>query len=155
VRHFLALDAVRSWFRWALIETPQGNTLPVTRILVVEDFPDFRRFIRSTLEERFDLRVVAEVSDGLEAVQEAAELKPDLILMDIGLPTINGIEAARKIRRLSPESKIVFLSQESSAEIVEEALSTGASGYVVKAKAATELIAVLDEVLQGIRSEGV
>jgi DNA-binding NarL/FixJ family response regulator len=100
----------------------------------VEDSPPFRRFICSTLGERPDLRVVAEVSDGLEAVQKAAELKPDLILLDIGLPTLNGIEAARQIRELSPESKIVFLSQETSADVVEEALSTGAWGYVVKTK---------------------
>jgi len=100
------------------------------------------------LGKSLDLRVIAEVSDGLEAVHKAAELKPDLILLDIGLPTINGIEAARQICKLSPESKIVFLSQESSADIVEEALSTGACGYVVKAKAATQLLAVVDAVLQ-------
>lgn len=116
----------------------------VVRILVAEDFPTFRRFICSTLEERPGLRVVAEVSDGLEAVQKAAELKPDVILLDIGLPTMDGIEAARQIRRLSPESKIVFLSQETSADIVKEALSTGAHGYVVKSEGATRLLAVLD-----------
>jgi DNA-binding NarL/FixJ family response regulator len=113
----------------------------------VEDFPPFRRFIRSTLWERPDLRVVTEVSDGLEAVQRAAELRPDLILLDIGLPTMDGIEAARQIRKLSPESKIVFLSQESSADIMEEALNTGASGYVVKAKGAAQLLATLDAVI--------
>ena len=130
------------------MESSHRNTGPVARVLIVEDFPAFRRFICSTLGKSLDLRVIAEVSDGLEAVQRAAELKPDLILLDIGLPTINGIEAARQICKLSPESKIVFLSQESSADIVEEALSTGACGYVVKAKAATQLLAVVDAVLQ-------
>ena len=76
--------------------------------------------------EQPDLTVIADVSDGLEAVHKAAVLKPDLILMDIGLPAINGIEAARRIHKLSPESKIVFLSQETSADIVNKALSTGA-----------------------------
>jgi DNA-binding NarL/FixJ family response regulator len=71
-----------------------------------------------------------------------------LILMDVGLPLLNGIEAARRIRELVPESKIIFLSQESSADIAKEALGTGAWGYVVKAKAATQLIAAVDEALQ-------
>jgi DNA-binding NarL/FixJ family response regulator len=79
------------------------------------------------------------------------ELKPDLILLDIGLPTLNGIEAARQIRKLVPESKIVFLSQESSADVVEEALATGAWGYVVKAKAESQLLAAVDAVILGQR----
>jgi DNA-binding NarL/FixJ family response regulator len=89
------------------------------------------------------------VSDGLEAVQKAEELKPDLIVLDIGLPTLNGIEVARQIRRLVPDSKILFLSQESSADVVREALSLGALGYVVKAHAGTELLAAVQAVLQG------
>jgi DNA-binding NarL/FixJ family response regulator len=117
----------------------------------VEDFPAFRRFICSMLGESLHLRVIAEVSDGLEAVQKAAELKPDLILLDIGLPSLNGIEAARQIRKLSPESKIVFLSQETSADVVEEALSTGASGYVVKTKVESQLLAVVEAVVSGSR----
>jgi DNA-binding NarL/FixJ family response regulator len=117
--------------------------------VIAEDFPAFRRFISSTLGESLDLRVIAEVSDGLEAVQKAAELKPDLILLDIGLPTM-GIEAARQIRKLSPESQIVFLSQETSADIVEEALSTGAWGYVVKTRAASQLLAVVKAATLGV-----
>ena len=117
----------------------------------MEDFLAFRRFICSTLGESLDLRVIAEVADGLEAVQKAAELKPDLILLDIGLPTINGIEAARQIRKVSPESKIVFVSRESSPDVVDEALSTGACGYVVKAKAASQLLAVVEAVISGTR----
>jgi DNA-binding NarL/FixJ family response regulator len=104
------------------------------RVLVVEDFAAFRRFICSTLGERPDLQVIGELSNGLEAVQKAVQLKRDLILMDIGLPSLNGIEAARQIRQLAPESKIIFLSQESSAEVVQKALSLGAWGYVVKSK---------------------
>ena len=133
------------------METLNGKVLPDARILIVEDFPHFRRFICSTLAERLDLRVVAEVSDGLEAVQKAVELKPDLILLDIGLPTINGIEVARRISKLVPESKIVFVSQESSADVIEEALSTGAWAYVVKAKAASQLLAVVEAVISGTR----
>jgi CheY-like chemotaxis protein len=80
--------------------------------MIVEDFEFFRRFVRSKLEQRSELRVVSEVSDGLEAIQKAEELMPDLILLDIGLPRLNGIEAARRIRGLTPESKIIFLTQE-------------------------------------------
>jgi DNA-binding NarL/FixJ family response regulator len=117
--------------------------------LVVEDFEPFRRFIASTLQKRPDLQLICEVSDGLEAVQKAQELQPDLILLDIGLPTLNGIEAARRIRNLSPESKIIFLSQESSADAVHEALCLGAHGYVVKVHAGGELLAAVEAVLQG------
>ena len=121
------------------------------RILIVEDFAPFQRFLRSTLRVRRDLLVIGVVSDGQEAVEKAMELKPDLILLDIGLPTINGIEAARRIRKLIPESKIVFVSQECSADVVEEALSTGAVGYVVKTKAASQLLAVVEAVISGTR----
>lgn len=75
------------------------------------------------------------MSDGLEAVQQAERLQPDIILLDIGLPTLNGIEAARRIREVSPTSKILFVSENRSPDIAEEALSTGAGGYVVKSDA--------------------
>jgi DNA-binding NarL/FixJ family response regulator len=117
------------------------------RVLVVEDFAPFRQFVTSTLGKAPDLQVIGEVSDGLEAVRKAEELKPDLILLDIGLPTLNGIEAARQIRRLSPESTIIFVSQESAADVVHEALSLGASAYVLKARAAIELLPVVNAVL--------
>jgi DNA-binding NarL/FixJ family response regulator len=117
------------------------------RVLVVEDFAPFRQFVTSTLGKAPDVDVICEASDGLEAVKKAEELKPDLILLDIGLPTLNGIEAARQIRKLSPESTIVFVSQESSADVVQEALGLGASGYVLKARAAVELLPVVNAVL--------
>jgi DNA-binding NarL/FixJ family response regulator len=119
------------------------------RVLVVEDFEPFRRFIASTLQETAELRIICEASDGLEAVQKAQELQPDLIVLDIGLPTLNGIEAARRIRQVSPESKILFLSQESSVDAVQEALGLGAHGYVVKAHAGSDLLAAVEAVLQG------
>ena len=121
------------------------------RILVVEDFAPFRKVIRSTLGERADLQVICEVADGLEAVQKAEELKPELILLDIGLPTLNGIEAARQIRKLAPDSKIIFLSQESSAEVVQEALRLGAWGYVLKCRVASDLSAAVEAAILGER----
>jgi DNA-binding NarL/FixJ family response regulator len=119
------------------------------RILVVEDFPPFRQVVSTKLATRDDLQVICEVSDGLDAVRKAGELRPDLIVLDIGLPGLNGIEAARQIRTLAPESKIIFLTQESSAEVVQEALRLGACGYVKKLKAAKELLAAVDAVISG------
>jgi DNA-binding NarL/FixJ family response regulator len=119
------------------------------RVLIVEDFLAFRCFIISALGKRRHLQVIGEASDGPEAVQKAVELKPDLILMDIGLPTLNGIEAARQIRKLAPTSRIVFLSQEPSTDVIQEALGTGACGYVVKSRAASQLLAAVDAVSLG------
>jgi DNA-binding NarL/FixJ family response regulator len=119
------------------------------RVLVVEDFVGFRRVISSILGKRRNLEIIGEVSDGLEAVRKSEELQPDLILLDIGLPMLNGIEAARQIRRLAPKSKILFLSQESSADVVEEALTLGALGHVVKAHVGSDLLAAMGAVIMG------
>jgi DNA-binding NarL/FixJ family response regulator len=119
------------------------------RVLVVEDFEPFRRFVCSAVGDSSELQVICEVSDGLEAVQKAKELQPDLILLDIGLPNLNGIEAARQIRKLSPQSKMLFVSQESSTEVIEEALSLGAMGYVIKAHAGRELLLAIEVVRGG------
>ncbi|HKN76902.1 MAG TPA: response regulator transcription factor [Candidatus Acidoferrum sp.] len=119
------------------------------RILVVEDFAPFRQFVCEELLQRPGLQVVSEASDGIEAVQEALELKPDLIIMDIGLPSLNGIEAARQILKLIPNSKIIFVSQESSDDIVQAAMDLGASGYVVKTKAGSDLAVAVETVISG------
>ena len=95
------------------------------------------------------MQVIGEASDGLNAVRKAERLKPDLIVLDIGLPTLNGIEAARRIRKLCPECKILFLSQESSLEVAQEAFNLGAMAYIVKTRAGSELSAGLEAVCQG------
>ena len=119
------------------------------QVLVAEDYPAFRRYLVSTLHSRADFQVVCEVADGSEAVQKARELQPDLILLDIGLRSLNGIEAARQIRNLSPNSKILFVSENRSSDVIEEALRTGALGYVVKSDAASDLLPAVEAVLQG------
>jgi len=121
------------------------------RVLVVDDFQPFRLLVRSMLQNRPAFEVIHEAADGLEAIQKAEELQPDLIVLDIGLPKLNGIEAARRILNLSAESKILFVSQESSADVVEEALSLGVLGYVVKAHAGSELLAAVEAVCEGRR----
>lgn len=85
----------------------------VVQILVVDDYEPFRRFLHWKLQSGPELRIVSEASDGLEAVRKAEELQPHLILLDIGLPKLNGIEAARQIRKSAPQSRIIFVSQES------------------------------------------
>ena len=116
---------------------------------MVEDSEKFRKFICSTLGERPELKIVGEDTDGLQALQRANKLQPDLILLDIGLPSLNGIEVARQILKLSPKSKILFVSQESSADLVREALALGALGYVVKWDAGKELLTAVEAVVQG------
>jgi len=123
--------------------------MSTVRVLLVEDFEPFRRFVCSTLAQTPDLRVIAEVSDGVEAVQKAAELKPDLILLDIGLPSMNGIEVSRQMSKLAPESKIIFLTQENDSDVVQAALSNGANGYVLKSDAESELVQAIEAVLRG------
>lgn len=121
------------------------------RVLVVDDYEPWLNFATKTLRGKLELRVVGEASDGLEAVQKAKVLQPDLILLDIGLPTINGIQAARRILQHAPKTKILFVSEQRSPDIVEEALRTGAGGYVVKSDAASELLPAVKVLLEGKR----
>lgn len=119
------------------------------RVMVVEDFQPFRQLVCSKLQENSELQVICEVSDGLDAVQKAEELQPDLILLDIGLPTLNGIKAAHRILGFAPESKIIFLTQETSPDVVQEAMRLGAWGYVFKIYAARDLLLAIDAVVSG------
>jgi DNA-binding NarL/FixJ family response regulator len=119
------------------------------RVLTVDDFEPWRRFVSSALKNKPKFEIIGELSDGLEAVHKAQELQPDLIVLDIGLPKLNGIEAARQIRKVAPESKIIFLTENNSPDIAAEALGTGPSGYVVKSNAGSELLAAVEAVLRG------
>jgi DNA-binding NarL/FixJ family response regulator len=119
------------------------------RILVADDFTSWPRFISSIIVKHIDWHIVGEAADGFETVQKAEELKPDVILLDIGLPKFNGIEVARRLRELVPNSKILFLSALHDPNIVREALRTGARGYVVKSDVGSELTKAIEAALRG------
>ena len=126
-------------------------TISTTKILLAEDFEPCRRLIASLLDENPAFRIRCEASDGLEAVAKAQELGPDVVLMDIGLPKLNGLAAARQILDLIPSTKIIFLTQETDVDMVKEAFSLGAWGYVLKQEAEGDLLGALSAVLQGKR----
>jgi len=125
------------------------NAMTALRVLIVDDSEAIRRGIRALLEDDPEVDVVCIAKDGVEAVERAQTEKPDVILLDIGLPRMNGIEAARRIRRVAPESKILFLSHYDSWAGAREALNTGAVGYVVKSDAASDLIPGIHKVSEG------
>lgn len=122
--------------------------MPAFRTLIVEDHEEFRRVIRSILLTKTQCVIVGECSDGLQAVQQAQELQPDLILMDLAIPKLTGMVALRRIIKASPNSKIVILSQNNTAEIVQEALRLSAAGYLLKSDA-KQLPLAVDAILQG------
>jgi CheY-like chemotaxis protein len=119
------------------------------KILIVDDFEEYRVFLQSTLQKSSEFRTIWQAADGLEAVRQAEALQPDLVLLDIGLPRVNGIEAARRIQKVSPNSKILFVSQEFSQVVVEQTLLLGAHGYLWKSDTTRELLLAVHEVLQG------
>jgi DNA-binding NarL/FixJ family response regulator len=112
-------------------------------VLVVDDYEDWRSQVRILLQTRSEWKIVSEAGDGLEAVRQAAELQPDIILLDLSLPTLNGIDASKIIRERCPKSRTIFLTENTDSDIREAALGTGASGYVLKKNAAHELLDVL------------
>jgi DNA-binding NarL/FixJ family response regulator len=124
------------------------------RVLIVDDHDAWRRHISSLLEDNNGWRVVGEASDGSAAVQEAERLRPDLILLDLELPGLNGIQAARRMVVAVPESKILFISAHRSLDIVEAAFSAGARGYVLKLDAGQDLLPAMQAVVNGKRFIG-
>lgn len=121
------------------------------RVLIADDVGFFRRFLAATLRCRPGLQVLCEVSDGLEAVAKTKELQPDLVVLDIGLPRLNGIEAARQICECVPHAKILFVSIETCPDIVEETFRIGGCAYVAKTDAGTDLLSAVDAILAGRR----
>ena len=126
----------------------------VFRVLVVDDFEPWRRVVGWMLKPSPEWQIIGEAADGIEAVQQAEQLQPDIVLLDIGLPLLNGIEAAKAIRGTAPAAKILFVSVNLCPELVQGALRTGAHGYVVKSDAASELQTAMRAVLNGTRFVG-
>ena len=124
---------------------------PTIRVLLVEDYQPFRRFLSSTIQTKLGWNDIHEAGDGEDAVRKAQQLQPQLVLLDIGLPKLNGIAVAREIKKISPGSNILFVSQEASTDVVDEALNTGADGYLCKMDAGAELLAAIDAALRGER----
>jgi len=125
--------------------------MPAIRIVLVDDHAVARRGLRSVLGVNPDIQVVGEAADGEEAVKKVSDLLPDIVLLDISLPGLSGLEAAPSIRSISPNSRIIFVSQHNSAALAREALQLGAYGYVVKSDAGLDLLAAIDAVHQGQR----
>lgn len=119
------------------------------RILLGDDHTLFRHGVRKILEERPDWQVVAEAGDGREAVQQTLALKPDVVLLDVGMRVLNGIEATHQILRRLPDARILILSMHSEEPYVVQALRAGARGYLLKDSAAEELIGGITAVVAG------
>jgi DNA-binding NarL/FixJ family response regulator len=119
------------------------------RILVVDDFEPWRRRVSSRLAARPEFQVVGEASCGLEALLSAKELKPDIILLDIGLPDLNGIEVSNQLHQLVPSAQVIFVSQNNDVDIVQNSLSDGARGYVLKTDAGNELLPAIEAIFRG------
>jgi DNA-binding NarL/FixJ family response regulator len=123
-----------------------GNKL---KVLLVDDHALVRRGFRRMLEDEPSFQVVGEASDGLEAVESAEKLQPDVIVMDCALPQINGIEASRRILAARPETKILMLSMHSEDTLIRQALETGAKGYVLKNAMDLDLVSAIKNVAEG------
>ena len=117
--------------------------MPV-RILVADDHQVVRTGLRALLESKTGWQVCAEASNGREAVEKAGELRPDVAVLDIGMPLLNGVEATRQIRKLSPQTEILILTMHDSEQLVQEVLAAGAHGYILKDDADRNLIAAVD-----------
>src|SRR5580765_7737273 len=116
------------------------------RIVVVDDHPIVRQGLKTLLEGHSGWQVVGEASDGAEAVEKAKDLTPDVMVLDVTMPRMNGLEACRLLRRHSPDMEILFVTQHDSPQMMREALEAGARGYVVKSNAARDLLAAVEAV---------
>jgi two-component system, NarL family, nitrate/nitrite response regulator NarL len=123
--------------------------MSMIQILIVDDFLRWQHLARRMLESESNLKIIGTATHGLEAVQKATQFQPEVILMDISLPGMNGFEAARHIRLLSPGSRILFLSENRGADFIEAALQAGGIGYVLKSDANSDLLDGLKSVLRG------
>jgi DNA-binding NarL/FixJ family response regulator len=118
------------------------------RILLVDDHPIVRQGLKTLLQGRAGWEVIGEASDGAEAVAKAKDLNPDVMVLDVTMPKMNGLEACRLLRRQAPQLEILFVTQHDSPQMLREAMEAGARGYVVKSNAARDLLAAVEAVSQ-------
>jgi DNA-binding NarL/FixJ family response regulator len=135
---------------WTGCEILNGEpiSLMAIRILIVDDHPVVRHGLRNLLEVQAGWEVVDEAADGLEALEKADRLNPDVILLDVSMPKMNGLEACRLIRKAVPASEVLIVTQHDSPQMMREALDAGARGYVVKSNAGRDLLAAVEAVSQ-------
>jgi DNA-binding NarL/FixJ family response regulator len=143
LQHSVLTDAGRTAYSWT------NKKMRTITVLLVDDYEPFRRLTCSMLQETPGIEIIGQASDGFEAVQKTEELRPDLILLDIGLPKMSGIHAARQIAKAVPDCKIIFLSQETSADVVEEGRRVGALAYVAKIDAGKDLLKAIEAAHRG------
>jgi DNA-binding NarL/FixJ family response regulator len=118
------------------------------RILVVDDHPVVRQGLRALIASRSEWEIIDEAEDGIQAVERADRLQPDVVVLDVSMPKMDGLEACRRIRRNAPKSEVLFVTQHDSPQMMREAMSAGAKGYIVKSDAARDLLAALEAVSQ-------
>jgi CheY-like chemotaxis protein len=118
------------------------------RILLVDDHPVVRQGLKTLLEGRPELHVVGEASDGIEALEKVVDLQPDVVVLDVTMPRMNGIEACRLIQQKAPGREVLFVTQHDSPQMMREALTAGARGYVVKSNLARDLVEAVETVSQ-------
>lgn len=116
------------------------------RILVVDDHPVVRHGLKTLLKGRPEWEIVDEAGDGVEAVEKVDRLKPDVVVLDVSMPRMNGLDACRLIRQNAPKSEVLIVTQHDSPQMMREALSAGARGYIVKTNAARDLLAAVEAV---------
>lgn len=134
------------------IESHHRSSAPVVRILLADDFAPWRLKVRSFLERETDWEILAEACDGVETLQKTVEMCPDVVVSDLTMPLLNGIEVTRRLRQLSPDCKVIILTQYADEGLKTVALEAGAAAYVVKTKLITELIPAIQAAL-GIRCD--
>lgn len=125
--------------------------MPLIQILLVDDFLPWQVFVRDMFESEIGFKIIATANDGREAVEKATQSQPDVILMDIGLPKLNGFEAAQHIRAFSPTARILFLTERPGSDFIEAAFQAGGLGYVLKSDVHSDLFAGIRAVLRGQR----
>jgi len=119
------------------------------RVLVADDHPVIRRMVRSVLQEHPNFEVCGEAMDGAQAVEEAKKMKPDVVVLNVTMPVMNGFEAAREIKAILPQSAIVILSQKADLEFVEQAKKIGVRAYVAKSRAGEALVKAVEAAVMG------